>query len=99
MNDEPSLPTGTLASSLIDDDIAHIRRVMPPSLHGDLGGPILPAAYWRRRLHTLLESAHVNKTQLCEIDGLLRQVDEFDRQSDARRDPPGSSCGSKSGAN
>src|SRR5258705_4181696 len=35
--------------TLIDQDIAHITRVMQPSLHGDLGGPILPPSYWRER--------------------------------------------------
>ena len=28
--------------TLIDQDIAHIKRVMKPSLCGDFGGPILP---------------------------------------------------------
>jgi len=69
------LPAGHLMSSLIDQDIAHIRRVMPLSLSGDLGGPILPASYWRRRLHRLLDTGHVNKGQLADIDSLLIQVD------------------------
>jgi hypothetical protein len=45
--------------TLIDQDIAHITRVMLPSLHGDLGGPILPSTYWRKRLHQLLEVEHL----------------------------------------
>jgi hypothetical protein len=40
-----------------DQDIAHIARVMVPSLIGDLGGPILSAEYWRGRLHELLDGA------------------------------------------
>ncbi|HKT97693.1 MAG TPA: hypothetical protein VJS30_14350 [Paraburkholderia sp.] len=62
-------------SSLIDQDIAHIRRVMPLSLSGDFGGPILPASYWRMRLHRLLDTGHVNKGQLADIDSLLIQID------------------------
>jgi hypothetical protein len=64
--------------TLIDQDIAHITRVMRPSLHGDLAGPILPPAYWRKRLHDLLESEHLSKVQLCALDSLLLQLDEFD---------------------
>lgn len=64
--------------TLIDQDIAHIRRVMKPSLCGDLGGPILPAEYWRQRLYRLLDAHHVTKKQLCSIDDLLIQLDELD---------------------
>ncbi|MDR3101387.1 MAG: hypothetical protein LBV73_30520 [Paraburkholderia sp.] len=69
------LPAGHLMSSLLDQDIAHIRRVMPLSLSGDLAGPILPASYWRKRLHRLLDTGHVNKGQLADIDSLLIQID------------------------
>ena len=64
--------------TLIDQDIAHITRVMKPSLCGDFGGPILPAEYWRKRLYDLLDAHHVTKTQLCSIDDLLLQLDELD---------------------
>ncbi|CAD6508048.1 hypothetical protein LMG27952_00146 [Paraburkholderia hiiakae] len=69
------LPAGYMMSNLIDQDITHIRRVMPLSLAGDFGGPILPANYWRQRLHRLLETGYVNKGQLCEIDSLLLILD------------------------
>ena len=65
--------------TLIDQDIAHITRVMRPSLHGDLGGPILPPAYWRKRLYQLLDTEHLSKAQLCSIDSLLLQLEEFVR--------------------
>jgi hypothetical protein len=68
---------GSFRTTLIDQDIAHIARVMRPALHGDLGGPILPASYWRRRLHKLLDSDHLTKAQLCAIDSLLLQLDHF----------------------
>lgn len=70
-------------SSLIDQDVAHIRRVMPLALSGDFGGPILPARYWRERLHRLLETGHVNKGQLGAIDSLLRLLDEHDLRAAA----------------
>jgi len=75
MDSTRPLPAGYMVSNLIDQDIAHIRRVMPLSLAGDFGGPILPASYWRRRLHRLLDTGHVNKGQLSEIDSLLLIVD------------------------
>jgi len=70
-------PTGSFRATLIDQDIAHIARVMRPALHGDLGGPILPASYWRQRLHKLLDADHLTKSQLCAIDSLLLQLDRF----------------------
>jgi hypothetical protein len=72
------LPDNASFATLIDQDIAHIRRVMRPSLHGDLGGPILSPAYWRRRLHALLDAAHLSHAQLCAVDSLLLQLDRFD---------------------
>ncbi|CAG4899904.1 hypothetical protein [Paraburkholderia saeva] len=65
--------------TLIDQDIAHITRVMRPSLHGDLGGPILPPTYWWQRLYRLLDTDHLSKSQLCSIDSLLLQLEEFVR--------------------
>lgn len=65
--------------TLIDYDIAHLTRVMRPSLYGDAGGPILPTSYWRKRLHHLLDAWHVTKAQLCAIDSLLLELDRYDR--------------------
>jgi hypothetical protein len=64
-------------ATLIDQDIAHIRRVMLPSLHGDLGGPILSPHYWRDRLNRLLDASHLSHAQLRNVDSLLLQLDEF----------------------
>ncbi|OAJ51720.1 hypothetical protein A6V36_36860 [Paraburkholderia ginsengiterrae] len=71
-----------------DQDIAHIARVMAPSLEGDLGGPILPAEYWRGRLHRLLDATHLTRGQLCALDSLLLQLDDFEARS--RPAPAGS---------
>ena len=68
---------GSFKSTLIDQDIAHIARVMRPSMHGDLGGAILPAAYWRKRLFDLLDADHLTNGQLCAVDSLLLQLDEL----------------------
>ncbi len=65
-------------NALIESDVAHIARVMRPSLTGDFGGPILPSDYWRRRLHELLDASALTKAQLRAIDGLLLELDEFD---------------------
>ncbi|MEX3930219.1 hypothetical protein AB4Y32_00115 [Paraburkholderia phymatum] len=65
---------------LIDQEIAHISRVMWPALLGDLGGPILSSDYWRKRLHALLDAPAVTKVQLCALDSLLLQLDDYERR-------------------
>ena len=65
--------SGSSQATLNDRDIAHIARVMGTSLRGDLAGPILPAAYWRKRLHQLLDTGHLSHAQLCTVDSLLMQ--------------------------
>jgi hypothetical protein len=78
MDSDRPTPAGHLMSSLIDQDITHIRRVMPLALSGDLAGPILPSIYWRKRLYRLLDTGYVSKGQLGEIDSLLHMLDEYD---------------------
>jgi hypothetical protein len=73
-----------------DQDIAHIARVMVPSLIGDLGRPILPAEYWRGRLHELLDATHLTRAQLCVLDSLLLQLEDFEAKG--RPTPGGSAC-------
>ncbi|WP_287198380.1 hypothetical protein [Paraburkholderia sp.] len=76
--DRPSFArTGSFQATLIDQDIAHIARVMWPALQGDLGGPILPASYWRQRLHALLDADFLTRGQLRAIDSLLLQLEHF----------------------
>jgi hypothetical protein len=70
---------GEFMLTMIDYEIAHIRRVMRPSLAGDFGGPILPVRYWRERLHKLLDGTHLTKDQLRAVDALLLVLDQHDR--------------------
>lgn len=70
--------SGSSHIALIDRDIAHISRVMRVALQGDLGGPILPIAYWRNRLYQLLDTGNLSHPQLCAVDGLLLQLTEFE---------------------
>ncbi|CAD6522039.1 hypothetical protein ACFQ3P_09900 [Paraburkholderia sabiae] len=65
---------------LIDQEIAHISRVMWPSLLGDMGGAILSSEYWRMRLHALLDAPSLTKVQLCALDSLLLRLDHYDRR-------------------
>jgi hypothetical protein len=81
MDRTPNTLSGSSQATLIDGDIAHIARVMRTSLHGDLAGPILPPTYWRKRLHALLDTGHLSHAQLCTIDSLLLQLDQFEAQS------------------
>lgn len=65
-------------ATLFDLEIEHLARVMSASMIGDLAGPILPGAYWRKRLHQLLDAQHLTHTQLRSLDSLLLQLDEFE---------------------
>lgn len=81
MNRTFSAPNGSSQAALIDQDIAHIARVMRPSLHGDLDGSILSADYWRQRLYKLLDASNLSRAQLCAVDSLLLQLDNFGASS------------------
>ncbi|WP_144108433.1 hypothetical protein [Paraburkholderia sp. BCC1886] len=70
--------SGSFRTGFIDNDIMHIARVMGPSLHGDMAGPILSAGYWRKRLEQLLAAAHLSHTQLLAIDELMLQLEAFE---------------------
>lgn len=83
MTAHPPLAPGLFHSSLVDQEIAHIRRVMPSSLTGDLGGPILPPDYWRRRLAQLVDTGMLTKSQLAQVDSLLARLAEHERAAAA----------------
>jgi len=70
--------SGSSQAALIDQDLAHIARVMPVSLRGDFGGPILPVVYWRKRLHALFDVGHLSHAQFCKVDSLLLQLDRHE---------------------
>ena len=62
----------------LDQEIAHIACVMPASLAGGRGGPILSSRYWRSRLNKLLDATHLTRSQLYALDRLLLQLDAFE---------------------
>ena len=66
--------------TFVDREIAHIAYAMQIALQapGDAGGPVLPTAYWRERLHRLIDSRHLSHVQLCMVDALLEQLDRSD---------------------
>jgi hypothetical protein len=64
--------------TFVEQEIAHIARVMPPSLAGDFEMPVMGVAYWRKRLHALLRQNHLTHVQLGTVDTLLRQLDGFE---------------------
>jgi hypothetical protein len=70
--------SGSSHLALVDHDIAHITRVMRLALHADLGGTVLPVAYWRERLYRLLDVGNLSHAQLCAIDSLLLQLTQFE---------------------
>ncbi|OLL32918.1 hypothetical protein BTH42_04405 [Burkholderia sp. SRS-W-2-2016] len=78
MDSTLAIPSGSPQAKLIDQEIAHIARVMHVSLRGDFGGPILPASYWRKRLGALLDIGELGHAQLCKIDSLLLQLQHLE---------------------
>jgi hypothetical protein len=61
----------------IDQEIAHIMRVMVPSLLTDGTVPILSVEYWHRRLSNLLDTAQLSQTQFRTIDSLMTQLERL----------------------
>ncbi|WP_199272275.1 hypothetical protein [Paraburkholderia acidisoli] len=64
--------------TFVEQEIAHIARVMPPSLSGEFEVPVMGVEYWRKRLYTLLRQNHLTHMQLSTVDTLLRQLDGFE---------------------
>jgi hypothetical protein len=62
---------------LIDQEIAHITRVMIPSLQTASGVPILTPDYWYRRLSNLLDSTQLSPAQFRTIDALMNQIERI----------------------
>ncbi|QBQ96205.1 hypothetical protein [Paraburkholderia pallida] len=61
----------------IDQEIAHIMRVMVPSLRPEGTIPILSFDYWHRRLSNLLDTAQLSHAQFCTIDSLMTQLERL----------------------
>lgn len=61
--------------TLIDQEIAHIARVMMPSLQTASGIPILPLDYWHKRLLNLLDNACLSRSQFYAVDRLMTQIE------------------------
>lgn len=77
---------GSYMASLIDEDIAHIERAMRLSFAPHCDSNVLPASYWRKRLHQLLDTVHLNKAQLRGIDALLLQLDRLEFEAARRQE-------------
>ncbi|WP_233868442.1 hypothetical protein [Paraburkholderia adhaesiva] len=63
--------------TLIDEEIAHIARVMMPSMQTASGIPILPPAYWHKRLLNLLDRACLSRSQFYAVDRLMTQIERI----------------------
>jgi hypothetical protein len=72
----------------MDEDIAHVARIMVPSLSAFRGEPVLPPVYWRRRLERILDACHVTETQSATIGRLLVELDQFEAERLAKNQQP-----------
>jgi len=80
MDRKPITLSASSKAGLIDGDITHIARAMRLSVQGDLAGPILPQTYWRERLYKLLDTGSLTHPQLCAVECLLLQLDQFEAE-------------------
>jgi hypothetical protein len=64
----------------MDENIAHVARVMVPSLSAFRGEPVLSPAYWRKRLERILDVFHLTDSQVSTIGRLLRELDQFEAE-------------------
>lgn len=75
-NIKPKLFYGALMK-LIDQEIAHITRIMMPSLQTASGVPILTPGYWHQRLSDLLDTNQLSHDQFCTVDALMIQIERI----------------------
>lgn len=64
----------------MDEDIAHVARVMAPSLRAFRGEPVLPPAYWRKRLQRIQDEFALTELQTFQIERLLGELDRFEAE-------------------
>ncbi|WP_245004645.1 hypothetical protein [Paraburkholderia sacchari] len=67
----------------IDQEIAHVMRVMVPTLLSDSTVPILSFDYWHKRLSNLLDMAHLTHAQFRTVDSLMTQLEHLQATSAA----------------
>ncbi len=64
----------------MDDDIAHVSRVMAPSLTAFRGEPVLAPSYWRKRLQRIQEEFPLTAMQWFQVKDLLGELDRFEAE-------------------
>ena len=64
----------------MDEDIAHVARVMAPSLRAFRGEPVLQPAYWRKRLQRIQDEFPLTTLQTFQIERLLGELDRFEAE-------------------
>src|SRR5215469_15486386 len=79
-------PQGAFSALLADQDLTHLELVLRRSLSCDLGGPLLPPAYWRERLASILRQSHLSHTQIQTVHRLYLHIDAFEAVSRAREE-------------
>jgi hypothetical protein len=62
---------------LIDQEIAHVARVMTASLHKASTNLILTPEYWHKRLSDLLDTAQLSQSQFRTVDTLMSQIERM----------------------
>lgn len=83
---KPKLNTEVFRGSCMtmDEDIAHVARVMAPSLRAFRGEPVLPPSYWRKRLQRIQDEFPLTQLQTFQIKHLLGELDRFEAEAQSR---------------
>lgn len=75
--------SGDAKLKFIDQEIAHIMRVMVPTLLSESTVPILSFDYWHKRLSNLLDTAQLTHAQFRTVDSLMTQLEHLQATSAA----------------
>jgi hypothetical protein len=68
--------SGAYSAQLVHSELAHIRLVLERSSASDLKRSGLPRAYWRKRLHSVMENHQLSPAQFGEIDRILAALSD-----------------------
>jgi hypothetical protein len=68
--------SGAHSAKLVRSEILHIKLVTDRLSTSDLDESGLPRAYWRKRLHSVMQNHQLSPAQFDEIDRILAALQE-----------------------
>jgi hypothetical protein len=74
--DGQSKMSGAHSAKLVHSEISHIKLVTDRLSASELDRSGLPRAYWRKRLHSVMQNHQLSPAQFDEIDRILSSLKE-----------------------